>query len=131
MFENFWGLWIVVLEKTPESPLESKKTKLVSLKGNQPWVFIGTTDAEAEASVFQSTDVNSQLIGKVPDAGKDWGQKEKRTSEDEMAELYHWCSNYELGQISGDGGDGKAWHPADHGVAKSQTWLGDWIVTIG
>ena len=76
----------MVLEKTPESPLESKKTKLVSLKGNQPWVFIGRTDAEAEASVFQSTDVNSQLIGKVPDAGKDWGQKEKRTSEDKMAE---------------------------------------------
>ena len=76
----------MVLEKTPESPLDSKKTKSVNLKRNQPWTLIGRTDAEAKASVFWPPDVNSQLVEKVPDAGKDWGQKEKRTSEDDMAE---------------------------------------------
>ena len=63
----------LVLEKTPESPLDHKEIKPVNLKGNQPWIFTGSTDAEAEAPVFWSSDVNSQLIGKVPDAGKDWG----------------------------------------------------------
>ena len=85
MFENVWGLQTVVLEKTPESPLDSKKTKSVNLKRNQPWTLIGRTDAEAEASVFWPPDVNSQLVEKVPDAGKDWGKKEKRTPEDDMA----------------------------------------------
>ena len=67
-----------MLEKTPEGPLDSKEIKPVSFKGNQPWILIGRTDADAEAPVFRSSDVNSQLSGKVPDAGKDWGQKEKR-----------------------------------------------------
>ena len=64
-------LQTVVLEKTPESPLDSKKIKLANLKGNQPWILIGRTDAEAEAPVFWSSDMRSQLIGKVPDVGKD------------------------------------------------------------
>ena len=67
-----WCLWSVVLEKTPESPLDSK-IKPVNLKGNQPWILIGRIDAEAKAPVFWSSDANSWLIGKVPDAGKDWG----------------------------------------------------------
>ena len=71
-------LQTVVLEKTPESLLDCKEFKPVNLKGNQPWILIGRTDAEAEASVFWSTNVNSRLIWKVPDPGKDWGQKEKR-----------------------------------------------------
>ena len=83
-------------------PLDSKEIKPVNLKGNQPWI-LGRTDAEAEAPVFWSSDENSRLIGKVPDAGKDWGQKEKRVSEDEMARWYHWCNGHELGQTSGDG----------------------------
>ena len=74
----------MVLEKTLESPLDSKEIKLVNPKENQFWIFIGRTDAEAETPVFWSSDVNSWLIGKVPDAGKDWGQ-EKSASEDEMA----------------------------------------------
>ena len=74
----------MVLEETPESPSESKETKPVNLKGNQPSILIGRTDAEAEAPVFWSSDVNNQLTEKVPDAGKDSGQ-EKRASEDEMA----------------------------------------------
>ena len=89
------------LEKTPESSLDSKKIKPVYLKGDQPWIFTERTDAEA--AVFWSYDVNRWLIGKVPDAGKDWGQKEKRASEDEMAGQHHWCSEHELGQTLGDG----------------------------
>ena len=93
----------MVLEKTPQSPLDSKEIKPVNLKGNQPWILIGRTDAEAEAPVFWSSDVNRWLIEKVPDDGKDWGQKEKRASEDEMAGWNHQCNGYELGQILGDG----------------------------
>ena len=72
----------MVLEKTPKSPLDSKENKPVNLKGNQPWILVEKTDAEAEAPVFWLSDVKGQPIGKVPDAGKDWGQKEKRASED-------------------------------------------------
>ena len=96
-------LQTVVLEKTPESPLYSKLIKLVDLKGNQPWVQIGRTDAEAEASVFWSPDVKSQYFGKVPDTGKYWGQK-KRVSDNEMAGWRHRCNGHELGQTLGDGG---------------------------
>ena len=79
----------MVLEKTPESPLDSKEIKLINLKGDQPCIFTGRTGADAEAPIFWSSDVNRQLIGKVPDAGKDQGQKEKRASEDEMAGRHH------------------------------------------
>ena len=96
-------LQTVVLEKTPESPVDSKEIKPVNLKGNQPWIFVGRTDAEAEAPVFWSSGVNSWLIGKFPDAGKDWRQKEKRLSEDEMAGWHHQCNGRELGQTLGDG----------------------------
>ena len=92
----------MMLEKTPESPLDSRKIKPVNLKGNQPWILFGRTDAEAEAPVFWSSDANSRLTGKVPDAGKDWRQKEKRVSEDEMAGWRHQFYGHELGQTSGD-----------------------------
>ena len=95
-----WCFQTVVLEKIPETPMTSKETKPVSLKGNQPWILIWKTDTEV--SVFWSPDVNSQLIGKIPDAGKGWGQK-KRASEDEMTGWHHWCNRlHELGQISGN-----------------------------
>ena len=71
-------LWIVVLGKTLESPLDCKKIKPVNPKGNQPWIFIGRSDDEAEAPILWPPDMNSQLIGKDPDAGKDWRQKENR-----------------------------------------------------
>ena len=74
--------------RLPESPLDSKEIKLGNHKGDQPWVFIGRTGAEAEVPVFWSSDANRKLTGKVPDAGKDWGQK-KRVSEDEMARQHH------------------------------------------
>ena len=92
----------MVLKKTPESPLDSKEIKPVNLKGDQPWIFSGRADAEAEAPVFWSSDVNRQLIGKVSDAGKDRGQK-KRGSEDETAGRYHQCNGHESGPTAGDG----------------------------
>ena len=98
-----WYPWTMVLEKTHESPLDSKEIKPVNLKGNQPWILVGRTHAEVDTPVFWSSDVNSWLIGKVSDAGKDWGQKEKRESEDEMAGWHHQCNGCELGQTSGDG----------------------------
>ena len=97
-----WCLRTVVLEKTPESPLDSKDIKPVDLKGNQPWILVGRTDAEVETLVFWSSVANSWLIGKVPDAGKNWGQKEKRASEYEMAGWHHWCNGHELGKTLGD-----------------------------
>ena len=98
------------LEKTPESPLDSKEIKPVNSKGNKPWIFIGRTDAEAEAPVFWSPDVKSQLIGKDPDAGKDWRQKEKRAAKDEM--------DMNLGKLWEIVRDRKAWHAAVHGGRK-------------
>ena len=95
-----WCRWTVVLEKTPESPLDSKE---IDLKRDQSWIFIGRTDAEAEVPVFWSSDAHRWLTGKVPDSGKDWGQEEKRVSEDEMAGWHHQCNKHELGQTLGDG----------------------------
>ena len=74
----------MVLEKTLESPLDHKEIKPVRPKGNQSWIFIGRTDAEAEAPIFWPPDVKNWLIGKDPDAGKDWRQDEKGMTEDEM-----------------------------------------------
>ena len=91
-----WYFWTVVLEKALESPLDIKEIKPVNLKGNQPWILIGTTDAEAEAPILWPPDVKSQLIGKDPDAGKDWRQEEKGTTEDEMAAWYHQLNGREF-----------------------------------
>ena len=74
----------MVLEKTPESPLDCKEIKPVNPKGNQPWVFIGRTDAEVEAPILWPPDVKSQFIGKDPNSGKGWRQKEKEAAENEM-----------------------------------------------
>ena len=98
------SIWIVVLEKTLESPLDSKEIKSVNPKRNQPWIFIGRTDAEAEAPILWPPDVKSWLIGKEPDAGKDWRQKEKRAAEDEMVAWHHWLNGQEFEQTPGDSG---------------------------
>ena len=79
-----WRFQIVAMEKTLESPLDFKKIKQVSSKGNQSWIFIGRTGAEAEALILWPPDAKSQLIGKYPVTGKDWRQKEKGAAEDEM-----------------------------------------------
>ena len=79
-----WCFQTVVLEKTPESSLDSEEIKQVNPKRNQPWIFIGTTDAEAEAQIYWPPDAKSWLIEKDPDAGKDWGHIEKVAAENEM-----------------------------------------------
>ena len=79
-----WCFWTVVLEKILESPLDCKEIKPVNPKENQSWIFIGRTDAEAKAPILWPPDAKSRLIRKDPDAGKDWGQEEKRATEDEM-----------------------------------------------
>ena len=79
----------MVLEKTLESPLDCMEIQPVHPKGDQSWVFTGRTDAEAETPIFWPPDVNSCLIGKDPDAGRDWGQEEKGTTEDEMVKWHH------------------------------------------
>ena len=92
----------MVLEKTLGSPLDSKEIKLVSPKGNQPWILIGRTDAEAEAPILWPPDVMSRLTEKDPDAGKDWGQEEKGATEDEMVGWHQQLNGYEFGQTLGD-----------------------------
>ena len=93
----------VVMEKTLESPLDSKEIKPDNSKGNPPWIFIGRTDSEAEAPVLWSPDTKSWLIGKDPDAGKDWRQEEKGTTEDEKVGWHHWLNGHEFEQTPGDG----------------------------
>ena len=95
----------VVLEKTIESPLNSKEIKPVHPKGNQLWIFIGKTDAEAP--ILWPPDVKSQLFGKDPDSGKDWGQEENGVTEDEMVGWHHWLNGHDWEQTPGDrGGQG-------------------------
>ena len=98
-----WCFWSVVLEKTLESPLDWKEIQLVHLKGNQSWVFIGRTDAEAETPIFWPPDVKSWLIWKIPDAGKDWGQEEKGMTEDEMVGWHHRLYGHGFGWTPGVG----------------------------
>ena len=90
-----WCFWTVVLKKTLESPLDSKEIKLVNTKGNQSWIFIGGTDAEAETPILWPLDVKNWLIGKSPDAGKDWRQ-EKRLTENEMIGWHHQLYGHEF-----------------------------------
>ena len=120
------ALELLVLEKTFESPLDCKEIKLVNPKGNQPWISIGKTDAEAP--VLWPPDAKSWLIGKDPEAGKDWGQEEKRAAEDEMDGITD-SMNMSLSKLPGLVMNREAWHAEVHGVAKSQTQLGDWTTT--
>ena len=98
-----WYLQTAVLEKTLESLLDTKEIKPVSPKANQPWTFTGRTDAEAEDSILWLTYVKSWLTGKDPDAGKDWRQEEKGTTENEMVGWHHWVNGLEFEQALGDG----------------------------
>ena len=99
-----WCFWTVMLEKTLESPLDCKEIKPVNPKGNQYWIFFGRTAADAEATILWSPDPKNWLIGKDPDAGKDWRQEEKGTTEDEMAGWHHWLNGHEFEQALGVGG---------------------------
>ena len=117
---KYWGFWTVVLEKTLESPLDCKDIQPVNPKGNQSWIFIGSTDAEAETSILWPPDAKNWLIRKDPDAGKDWRQEEKGMTEDERVGWHHQLNGQELVM------DREAWHGAVHGVTNSQTQLSDW-----
>ena len=88
--------WTVVLEKTLESPLDCKEIKLVNSKGNQSWTFVGRIDAEAEDPILWLPDEKNWLIGKDADAGKDWRQEEKGTTEDEMVGWNHQLDGHEF-----------------------------------
>ena len=118
-----WCFWTVVLEKTLESPLDCKEIKPVHPKGDQSWVFIGRTDAKAENPIL---DAKSWLIWKDPDAGEDWGQEEKGTTEDEVVGWHHRLKGHEFVWTLGLVMDREAWRAAVHGVAKSQTQLSEW-----
>ena len=91
-----WCFWTVVLEKTLESPLERKEIQPVHPKGDQSWIFIGNIDAEAETLIIWPPDMKNWLIWKYPDAGKDWRQKEKEMTEDEMVEWHHQLNGHEF-----------------------------------
>ena len=97
-----WCFQFAVLEKTLESPLDTKEIKPVHPKGNQPWIFIGRTHAEAEAPILWPPDVKRWLIGKDPDAGKDWRQEEKGMTEDEMVTSYQQFNGREFEQMVRD-----------------------------
>ena len=98
-----WCFWTAVLEKTLENPLDCKEIKLVNLKGNQPWTFVGWNDGEAEAPILCSPDAKGRLIEKNPDAGKYWGEKEeKEVIENEMVGWHHWLNGHEFKQTLGD-----------------------------
>ena len=98
-----WCFWTVVLEKTLESHLDYKEIQPVNPKGNQCWIFTERTDAEADIPVFWPPDAKSQLIRKDPDAGKDWRQEEKGTTEYEIVGCYHQLTGREFEQVPGDG----------------------------
>ena len=116
-----WRFQTVVLEQTLETPLNSKEIKPVHRKGNQPWIFIGRTNAEAETPILWPLDARSWLIRKDPDAWKDWRWEEKRVKEDEMVGWHHWLNGHEFEQLWEMVKDREAWHAAVHDVAESDT----------
>ena len=98
-----WCFWTVVLEKSLESPLDCREFQPVHPKGNQSWIFIGRTDAEAEAPILWPPDVKNWFTGKDPDTGKDWRQEEMGMTEDEMVGWHDWLNGHEFEQAPGDG----------------------------
>ena len=130
-----WCFWTVVLEKTLESPLDCKEIKSVRPKGNQFWIFVERTDAEAETPIFWPPDVKNWLTGKDPDAEKDWRQEEKGMAQDEMVGWYHWLYGYESEQALGVG-DGQGslvcpspWGRKESNMTERLKWIElNWII---
>ena len=127
-----WCFWTVVLEKTLESPLDCKKIQTIHPKGDQSWVFIGRTDAEAETPILWPPDVKNWLIWKDPGAGKDWRQEEKGTAEDEIFGWHHRLNGHEFGRTPGvgDGQGGLAycspWGHKESDKTERLNWTEKW-----
>ena len=123
-----WCFWTVVLEKTLESPLDCKEIKPVNLKWNQSWIFTGKFDAKAEAPILWPPDAKNWLIGKDPDAGKDWKQEEKGMTEDEMVGWHHWLDGHEFEEAprAGNGQGGLAscspWGLKESDMTEQLNW---------
>ena len=123
-----WCFWTVVLEKTLESPLDCKEIQSVHPKGDQSWGFIGRTDVEAETSILRPPHAKSQLIWKDPIAGKDWGQEEEGTTEDEMVGCHHRLDGHGFGWTPevGDGQGGlvcfDSWGPKESDTTERLNW---------
>jgi len=130
-----WYSWTVVLEKTLKSPLNSKEIQPVHPKGNQSRIFIWRTDAEAEAPILWPPDAKNWLIWKDPDAGKDWSQEEKGTTEDEIVGWHHWLDEHEFEQVLGIG-DGQRslvccspWDCKESDMTEQLYWT-DWLFSF-
>ena len=121
-----WFFWTVVLEKTLESPLDCKEIQPVNPKENQSWIFTGRTDAEAETPIHWPPNEKNRLIGKDPDAGKDWRQEEKGMTEDEMLDGITDAMDMSLSRLQQFVMDREAWHTTVHGDTDSWTQLSDW-----
>ena len=135
-----WYFQIVVLERCFQTVLLEKTSESLGLQGDQTsWykrkstlniLSIERTDAQAEAPILWQPGTNSQLIGKDPDAGKDWRQKKKRAAEDEMATQHYWLMDMNLSKLQEIVRDRGAWCAIVHGVARSWTWLSNWTTIM-
>ena len=121
-----WCFWTVMLEKTLESPLDCKEIQSVNLKGNQSWIFIGRTDAEAETPILWPPNAKNGLIRKDPDAGKHWRREEKGMAEDEMVGWHHWLDGHEFVWTPGVG-DGQGGLECCGSWGRKESDTAEWL----